>query len=77
MTIATLPMPIGPACNQTLSGPHLTAARNDHEALATWLAKYTDNHHTLESYRREAERLMNYSYCSQHEYDKIRMQLID
>ena len=53
-----LPYPVDPARNQALSGPRLTAARNDHEAVATWLAKYTDNRHTLDSYRREAERLM-------------------
>jgi len=53
-----LPYPVEPARNQALSGPRLTAARNDHEAVATWLAKYTDNRHTLDSYRREAERLM-------------------
>jgi integrase/recombinase XerD len=53
-----LPFPVEPARNQALSGPRLTAARNDHEAVATWLAKYTDNRHTLDSYRREAERLM-------------------
>jgi hypothetical protein len=33
-------------------------SQNDHEAVATWLAKYADNRHTLDSYRREAERLM-------------------
>jgi integrase/recombinase XerD len=53
-----LPFPVEPARNQALSGPRLTAARNDHEAVATWLAKYSDNRHTLDSYRREAERLM-------------------
>jgi hypothetical protein len=53
-----LPFPAEPARNQALSGPRLTAARNDHEAVATWLAKYADNRHTLDSYRREAERLM-------------------
>ena len=53
-----LPFPAAPARNQALSGPRLTAARNDHEAVATWLAKYGDNRHTLDSYRREAERLM-------------------
>jgi integrase/recombinase XerD len=53
-----LPFPVEPARNQALSGPRLTAARNDQEAVATWLAKYTDNRHTLNSYRREAERLM-------------------
>ena len=59
MTFPTpLPFPVELARNQALSGPRLTAARNDHEAVATWLAKYTDNRHTLDSYRREAERLM-------------------
>ncbi|MEF8701350.1 MAG: site-specific integrase [Candidatus Accumulibacter sp. UW20] len=53
-----LPLAGGPARNQSLVGPRLTAARNDHEAVATWLAKYTDNRHTLDSYRREAERLI-------------------
>ena len=58
LPITTLSLPVAPARNQSLSGPRLTAARNDHEAVATWLAKYTDNRHTLDSYRREAERLM-------------------
>ena len=47
-----------PRRNQDQTGPRLTAASNDQEAVATWLAKYRDNKHTLDSYRREAERLL-------------------
>jgi integrase/recombinase XerD len=37
----------------------LTRATNDHEAVASWLARYLDgSRHTLESYRREGERLL-------------------
>jgi hypothetical protein len=60
----TLPTPPAPSPSRPARKPStfrargLTAARNDHEAVATWLAKYTDNRHTLDSYRREAERLI-------------------
>ena len=66
----TLPAPIDDADqeiilvhqrNQVQDGPRLTAATNDHEAVATWLAKYVDNRNTLDSYRREAERLLMWS----------------
>ena len=57
--ITTLPAtPVQPARNQRLDGPRLTAAQNDQEAVSTWLAKFVDNQNTLDSYRREAERLL-------------------
>lgn len=54
--IGMLQLDIDPGANA--GDRRLTRATTDHEAVSGWLQKYLDSPHTLESYRKEAERLL-------------------